>query len=415
MGTEVIKSFLVGLGFGVDDKTLAQFNKAIASAAIKVTALYGSIKLAAAGIFYGISKISQSFENMGYELRLIQPAMNKWLVLRQAMLTAYAKAGVNLSQVVRQSILFNYSLAKTKFALEAVYKSVAARFFPMLTKQMDIFRAKIFANMPKIQNALEKFVIFIFKAFEATVHLGNRLWSILTRVWDFFVRLDKATGGWSTTIAGVLAAWKLLNLEFLATPLGMLIASFAALLVLWDDFMTFREGGQSFINWGSDFTKTIVGLGVAVAGMAAVWGTAKTAMMLYAGAAKIATAVQWALDAAMDANPVGLVVIAITALIGLITALDAKWQLFGGHVTGFFGGLGGKIMDFFAGSANPGNPQAGAGPLLPAGAAGTQNVHQQTQITVNGAADAHSVGKAVAGQQDRVNFDMTRNLKGSIQ
>ena len=232
MEGEVIKSFLVGLGFGIDEKSLSDFNKAIESATVKVAALYGSIQLAAAGIFHSISGVSQSFEDLGYQLRIVAPAMNRWLVMRQAMLTAYSKAGVNLSDTVRQAILFNYSLAKTKFALEAVYKSVAAKFFPLLTKQMDIFRAKIYANMPKIQAQLRKFVQFIFKAFSATVELGTRLYSILTRVWDFFARLDKATSGWSTAILAVIAAWNLLNLSFLATPLGMLLTGLTAILVL---------------------------------------------------------------------------------------------------------------------------------------------------------------------------------------
>lgn len=416
MEGDTIKSFLVGLGFGVDSSSLAQFNKAIASASIRVAALYGAIQTAAAGIFYAISGISKGFEDMGYELRLVQPAMNRWLVLRQAMLTAYAKAGVNLTQVVHQSILFNYSLAKTKFALEAIYKSVASRFFPLLTKQMDIFRAKIFANMPKIQAQLQKFVQFIFKAFEATVALGTRLWSILTRVWDFFAKLHQSTNGWSTAILGVIAAWKILNLAFLATPLGMLLAGFVTLLALWDDFKTFQEGGKTLINWGSNMTKIVVGLTAAVAGLAAIWLTAQGAMAAYAVAGKVAAAVTWLIDAALAANPLGLLVVAVSALIAGLVALDAKWNLFGGHVAGFFGNIGSKVMGFLGGVNNTSLANSNAAqPLLPPNSNSHQNVNQQTHITVNGAADANTVGKTVLNNQDRVNFDMTRNLKGALQ
>lgn len=437
MGGDVIKSFLVGLGFDVDEKSLGAFNKAIQSATLRVTALYASIQASAAGIFYGISKISEGFENMGYELRLVAPAMNRWLVLRQAMLEAYSKAGVNLIQVVKQSILFNYSLAKTKFALEAVYKSVAAKFFPLLTKQMDIFRLKIFANMPKIQAQLMKFVQFIFKAFEATIELGTRMWSILTRVWDFFARLDRATDGWSTIILGVIAAWKLLNLAFLATPLGMIIAGLVTILALYDDFKVWQEGGKSLFNWGSETAKTIYGLGIAIGGVVAAILVFKGIVIATKAAEEAWIAIQWAAEAgawalaagldaaaigaAILAAPIWLIVGAVSALIGVLAVVDAKWGIFGGHVSGFFSAIGGKVLDIFGGGpktagglggAIPGNQTQ---PLIAPGANSNQNVSQQTSIVVNGSADAHSVGKQVASQQDRVNFDMTRNFKPRIQ
>ena len=423
MDTEIIKSFLVGLGFGVDDASLAKFNKAITSATLKVGAMYTAIQVASAGIFKGISGVSQSFEDMGYQLRILAPAMNRWMVMRQAMLTAYAKAGVNLGQVVRQAVLFNYSLAKTKFALEAVYKSVAARFFPLLTKQMDIFRQKIFANMPKIQAQLQKFIEFIFKMFQATTELGSRLWSILGRLADFFITLHKATGGWSTAILGAVAAWKLLNLGFLATPLGMIITGFTALLALWDDFKTFREGGQSLINWGSDFTKTLIGLAFVISTIIALvyaWNIAEKA---WVAISSIAATVMGVLDAesialaaamAIIEAPVWAVVAAIGALLSILTLVDSKWHIFGGHLSGVFGAIGAGAMNFLGGAT--GGALGSGNPLLPPGGGGSnQNVSQQTHITVNGAADANQVGKNVINGQDRVNFDMVRNLSTAVQ
>lgn len=249
MTGEIIKSFLVGLGFDVDDASLAKFNKSIASASLRVAALFGTIQTASAGIFYSTSKISEGFEEIGYSLRLVAPAVNKFLILRNAMLDAYRRAGIDLTQVVKQSILFNYSLAKTKFALEAIYKSVAAKFFPILTKQLDIFRQKIFANMPKIQAQLETFTKFLFRAFDATIIFGARVWSILGRAYDFFKLLDTATNGWSTKILAVVAAWDILNLSFIATPLGAIITGIITLIALYDDFKVWQSGGDAYFNW----------------------------------------------------------------------------------------------------------------------------------------------------------------------
>lgn len=426
---EIIKSFLVGLGFDVDEKSLAQFNKSIANASIKILALYGSIKIATAGIFASIASVSQGFEDMGYQLRLVAPAVNRWLVLRQAMLEAYSKAGVNLTEVVKQSILFNYSLAKTKFALEAVYKSVAARFFPLLTKQMDIFRQKIFANMPKIQATLMRFIEFIFKAFRATTELGTRLWSVLTRVWDFFVRLDQATNGWSTAILGLVAAWKFLNLSFLATPFGVVLSGLLAILALYDDFKVWQEGGKSLFNWGSEAAREILGvaaaIGILVAGVyafktaALAWTAIQGALNLLIGVftGELSLA---AIAAAVLEAPIWLIVGAVGALIAGLTVLDSKWKVFGGGLSNLASNAGAGLVNFFGGGPKGLLPAVGGGgsatqPLLPGSSSSQQNVHQQTNIVVNGSADANQVGKSVAGQQDRVNFDMTRNLKGAMQ
>lgn len=419
MESDIIKSFLVGLGFGVDDSSLKKFNDAIKSATIRVTALYAATQVMAAAIFKSISSVSEGFEEMGYEYRLIAPAINKALVLRNELLKAYSAAGINIRQVIQQSVKFNMSLAKTQFALKAIYTSVASKFFPLLTKQMDVFRKNIYANMPRIQAALEKFVNFVFKAFEATTILGMRVWSILQRVYDFFLMLDKATDGWSTVILGVVAAWKILNLSFIATPIGALITGLVALLALWDDFKTFREGGESLINWGSDMTKIIVGLVAAIGAAAAAmyaWGQVTkvltTIMKIFEAVEGAIAAITLVLEA-----PIWLIVAAIGALIAALTLVDAKWNLFGGHLSGFFSGIGTKIMDFAGGGAAPAG--ANAQPLGLKSVANqqqtNQNVQQQTTINVSGSADAGATGAAVAGQQKRVNYDMVRNMSGATR
>lgn len=378
----VIKSFLVGLGFGVDDAELAKFNKAISSASLKVAALYGATKLMATGIVYGLSKISEGFEKMGYEYRIIAPAINKALVLRRELLKAYSAAGINITKVIQSSVRLNMSLTKTKFAFEAIYRSVGSRFFDLLTKQSDLFRQKIYANMPKIQATLERLIKFVFKAVEATTTLGLRLWSILTRVYDFFVVLDRATDGWSTKILAVVAAWKLLNLAFLATPLGLIITGLVALLALWDDLQTFREGGKSLFNWGQaipiiDFiTQKLVLMGESL---------------------------QWLWGLARD-----------------LVATLSKLSLFQGIAD-----IGAKVAGFLINpnvAANLQNAPQGVPGVAPIGSSNVQNssqtnqtVQQQTSIHVQGVADANAVGRAVSGEQSKVNFDLVRNLKGATR
>ena len=415
MTGEILKSFLVGLGFGVDDASLAKFNKAIQSATLRVTALYATVNAAAAGIVAGIADISEGFEKMGYEYRIIAPAINKALVLRQELLKAYSTAGINITKVIKDSIKLNMSLAKTKFAFEAIYKSVGSRFFGLLTKQSDLFRAKIYANMPKILNVLERFVKFIFKAVEAATTLGVRLWSILTRIYDFFVKLDKATQGWSTVILAVVAAWELLNLSFLATPLGMIIGGLVAILALFDDFKTWQEGGKSLFDWSSmvpiinSVTDAVKSLWAVLNNVAEVIGNVILAFYQFAQGD-----FRGVLDSLRAAGEslVNIFKNLWGTIDGLANALHGSWDLVSAKAQSIFGGA--NV------AANVQNNPAVRPLANPVGSAAqgnqtNQNVTQQTQISVSGSADANAIGKAVAGEQSRVNFDLVRNLKGATR
>lgn len=415
MQGDVIKSFLVGLGFGIDDASYAKFNNAIATATKRVAALAGIVELSAGGIAAGISEVSKSFEQMGYEYHIIAPAINKALILRQELLKSYRLAGINIQKVVKDSIKLNLSLDKTKFAFQAIYKSVASRFFERITKQSDIFRDKIYANLPKIQRALESFVNFTFRAMDWTNILGARLWSILGRVYDFFVLLHDKTNGWSTTVLALVAAWKFLNLSFLATPLGRLLALGVALLELYDDLKTFQEGGKSLINWGSETTKTIAGLIFVIGGLvAAVYGAVK-AFQLYNVTLAAVKAVQIAVAAT---NPFVLWAAGIASVIALLGALYYKWDSIkkafsSGGLTGvisgaqsFLSGLGGNVLGAISGAplgANGGNTSSI-----------NQNLNQVTNVHVNGVADAQGVGHVVSGAA-RENFDAVRDLVGSVR
>lgn len=423
MTGEVIKQFLVGLGFGVDEKSLKNFGKAIDASLTKVKLISAAIVGMASGAFFGISKISEGFEEMGYATRMIAPAINKAILLRKAMVAAYKDAGINMVQAVQQSIKFNMSLAKTKFQLEGIVKSTAIKFLPMLTKQMDIFRTKVSANMPKILALLERFIKFIFKAFEGVVILGTRLWSMFGRLWDILTTLDTATGGWSTKILALAAAWKILNLSFLASPLGLILVGLLAILALYDDFMTWKEGGESLFDWGSPAVQTIMGVVAAIVGMVAIFKTAMIAMQAYRALMIGITAITAAFKAVMAAvriamllgmlNPVGLVVAAVAGLIALVTLLIMKWDTIKKGIGGFFSGLGGKVLDFVGGDVNKNltvSPLGSNG-----GNSSSQNVKQDTTIIVQGATDPANTATRVANQQDQVNFNMTRNMKGAAR
>jgi hypothetical protein len=414
MTGDVIKSFLVSLGFDVDDSSLKKFNDAIKTSTLRVAGMAAAVTAAAAGIVKGISSVSQSFEDMGYEMRLIAPSLNRVLYLRRELLKSYAAAGVNIRQVVQDSVRLNISLTKTRYAFEAIYKSVASRFFTAITKQSDTLRDKLYKNMPKIQAGIEKFVGFIFKAFGAIVTLGERIWSILTRVYDFFVDLDKATDGWSTKILGFIALWEALNLSFLATPLGMILSGLLAILALYDDFKTFQEGGKSFFDWSS-FIPVINAVSDALSG---VWDVVKNLLFAISSVVDIFKALfKLDFNSAFRsfADAVQFIVNSVSRLIDSIFSLVTVGSSLGKWASGLFSGSESNV------AANIANNPAAAPIANPVGS-NVQNSSQtninatyQSNMTVQGSADANATANIVNSQQKRQAFDFTRNLQGAVR
>jgi hypothetical protein len=434
MSGEVIKEFLVSLGFGVDDNSLKSFNKAIDNAYVRIGIMAAGVTAAAGTIFAGVSDISGDFEKMGYEYRIIAPMINKTLMMRQALLRAYGDAGINITKAVQQSVLFNFSLAKLKFQLDGIYKSVGMKFIPTLTKQMDIFRGKVVANMPKILKFLEGMVKFVFKAFEGVTVLGTRLWSMLMRVWEVFKDLDKATDGWSTKIFMLIAAWKILNLAFLTSPIGILITSIIALIALYDDFMVWKEGGESLIDWGNGLSATLGILAGAIAAIAPILWVVKAAMTAWSIATNAAGAIATAFSTimsvvrtavllfnlALTANPIGVVIVAIAALGAAAYGVYKNWDKLKSWFTSFFDWIGekfnllAKVKDFFGGNSSQ-NVNINKTTTAPLGANGgsAQNIVQKTEINVQTNDDPTDIADAVMGQQNKVNFNMARNMKGA--
>jgi TP901 family phage tail tape measure protein len=111
------------------------------------------------------------------------------------------------------------------------------------------------------------------------------------------------------------------------------------------------------IRWAKEnpgLTKTIVGTAVAVAALSfavsgisftiglvtktmAAWGLITK---LFSGWTYIATAAQWAFNFAMNANPIGIIVVAVAALIALLVLAVKHWHEWGAALAIFLGPLG---------------------------------------------------------------------------
>jgi len=81
-----------------------------------------------------------------------------------------------------------------------------------------------------------------------------------------------------------------------------------------------------FADWASQNTEIIIGLAAAIGGLSAAIVVANFAMKAWAAAQAIATAAQWAFNAALTANPIGIVVVAVAALAAGLVLLYRRFE-----------------------------------------------------------------------------------------
>lgn len=553
MSGEVIKEFLVGLGFKIDEAGLARFSSSITTATVAVTAMGAAATAAAAAVFAGVKNVAAEYDQLdklatqfrttadaidefvdasqilgvdnekaveslknldraivdtsmgmgraklvfedlgitvtdatgklkpttevmgelaakfkdmerGKQLRVMErlgldPALLKVFNADLAALSAELQAidesvGFDFEQAVAEGKEFTkvfkalqQEVEKWKMLFSKAYEAMAVKMMPKfrgimegVTQSLIKFRKTAMEMMPKAIEAIMPIIQIIIRIAEAFFTLAARIASAVAVVIGWILKLNSATNGWLGYIAMAIAAWKMLNLAFLQSPIGRLIALAAVIALLIDDIMTFYEGGESLIDWGSGFGVVLQGLigiigGVAAAMVAvkvavaawtaatAAWGVVQGVVNGVLAAARIA---MLAFNLVMYANPIGLVVAAIGALIAAGALLIANWDTVKAWFASFFDWIlskfqtlaewGGKVAGMLG--MGGGSSQGALTPTPQAAAAvtgGQQNVNQQTQIVVQGAGDPNSTAKAVAGQQGRVNADMARNMKGAAR
>lgn len=548
MKTEVIKEFLVGLGFKIDESGMARFVAGISKATVAVTAMGAATTAAAAAVFAGINSVASEYyqlERLGVQFRSTAEAIDQFIDSAQVLGIKNETAIDSLRGLDRAIVDTSMGIGRTKLVFEnlgisvvdaagkikpttqvmgelaelfktmergkqirvmerlgidssfvkvfmadidainadlnAIDQSVGLDFEKavkegkaftlslrvlqqetqkwriLFAKAMDVIAVKMMPRirqtmegtrqsmirlrrmtmdvMPLIISKIVPVIGAVLRIAEAFVSIASRIASAVALIISWIIRLNSATNGLAGYIIAAAVAWRYLNLAFLRTPLGQLISFATVVALLIDDFLTFREGGDSLIDWGTKFggaMKVVTGVmalflagvvatkawvaGVAIATNAwavatgvlnGVLATVRTAVLLF--------------NMALSLNPIGATILAISALVGAGIMLVKNWDTVKRWFSSFFGFLGGgfekisnvagKIASVIGvGGMRPSlltpSPQAQATMTARA-----QSVSQRTQIVVNGNADPASTARAVAGQQTRVNADMARNMR----
>ncbi|HDL8470426.1 TPA: lytic transglycosylase domain-containing protein [Yersinia enterocolitica] len=147
-----------------------------------------------------------------------------------------------------------------------------------LAGDIDSLRKQLLDNWPKIEMVLMKVIKGILWAGDAVTRVLWRTGQAVGDVINWFKKLDPITQQLIMLFGGLLLAWRLLNTAFLTSPVGIVLSLGAAIFALYDDYKTWKEGGESLIDWGQweqeinaalkgidELTKSIKGVGVEIA------------------------------------------------------------------------------------------------------------------------------------------------------
>lgn len=120
-----------------------------------------------------------------------------------------------------------------------------------LAGNLERFRKNILLNFPKIEGtitAVLKKVLSLADSIMTLVYRGVQGVGDLIKWWD---KLDSGTQHLIQVLGGLLVAWRVLNSAFITSPIGIISALAASLVLLYDDYKTWKEGGNSLIDWKS--------------------------------------------------------------------------------------------------------------------------------------------------------------------
>lgn len=128
------------------------------------------------------------------------------------------------------------------------------------------------------------------------------------------------------------------------------------LVSLMPAFKNLLAGGLQVTQWMMDNQGTVKALGLTLVGLAGFVFAANGAYKVWIAAARVMTAVQWALNFAMKNNPIGRVITIISALIAIIVVAWKKNETFRRVVTAVWNAhkaVIGAVVGWFVNTAWP--------------------------------------------------------------
>ncbi len=164
----------------------------------------------------------------------------------QSMLKA---TGLDSEKAAEQSNKFMTSMRGLTTLLGLARDKIGSDLAAGLSGSLETLRQRIMDNFPKIEEFITRIVKGILWLGEVFGRMAWRLMQAVGLVIDWWKNLGSESQKLLGFFGALLVGWRMLNSAFLMSPIGFITALVLALALLYDDYMTWKEGGKSLIDW----------------------------------------------------------------------------------------------------------------------------------------------------------------------
>lgn len=157
--------------------------------------------------------------------------------------------GFNADQAALSSNRFMTSLKSLGEMAGMARDKIGSNLADGLAGQIDNLRKKIIENFPKIEVTITKVIKGILWLGEIVGRVAFRIVDGVGDIIEWWGKLDAETKTLIEVIGGLVVAMRILNSTFWMSPIRLITGLIVALGLLWEDYKTWKEGGNSLIDW----------------------------------------------------------------------------------------------------------------------------------------------------------------------
>lgn len=118
-----------------------------------------------------------------------------------------------------------------------------------LAGSFDSLRKQILDNFPKIEETITRGIKGMLWLADVIERVVFRLIQAAGDIRNWWKELDSGTQRLIATFGGLIVAWRILNSAFLTSPIGIITTLIGSLVLLYDDYKSWKEGSKSLIDW----------------------------------------------------------------------------------------------------------------------------------------------------------------------
>lgn len=167
-----------------------------------------------------------------------------------AQYSATAKAiGFNADTAAKSANRFMTSMREFTMMAGMARDKIGSSLTDGLAGSLDRLRRQILDNFPAIERGIMAVIKGILWLSDVIGRAAMRLIQAAGQISEWWKGLDTDSKSLIETLGGVLVVWRLLNAEMWKSPVTWVMALVGALLLLWEDYQTWKEGGKSLIDW----------------------------------------------------------------------------------------------------------------------------------------------------------------------